>query len=341
MAAKKEGLNYQDIVQDVRAGNFLPVYCLMGDEDYYIDRLSEYILDKALNLEDRDFNYDLLYGADVRANDIINIARQFPMMADRRVVVVREFQSVGDKDTLVSYVRNPNPQTVLILCHKHGILDGRRSLAQEIKKSGVLFESKRLYENQLPSFVNSYMRRNEKSLEPVAVQMLCEHVGSDLSRLAAEMDKLILAVPMGESRVGADLVEQQTGLSKNFNNFELQNALAIKDIFKANQIVNYFDGNPKSFSLQATLSSLFSFFSDVMLAYYSPMQTDDGIAAWVGKSAWAARQALIPARRNYSGIKVVQIIDQIREIDGKSKGVGGCRTSPGDLLRELVFFILH
>lgn len=341
MAAKNEGPSYQDIVRDVRGGKIAPVYCFMGEEDYYIDKLSDFVLEQVLKPEDRDFNYDLLYGAETRANDIINIARQFPMMADRRVVMVREFQSLTDKEALAAYIKNPNPTTVLILCHKHGVLDKRRTLGQEIKKVGVLFESKRLYENQLPGFVNSYMQRNEKTIEPNAVQMLCEHVGSDLTRLSAEMDKLLLAVPLGENRVGVELVEQQTGISKDFNNFELQNALGNKDAYKANQIVNYFDSNPRGFALPATLSVLFNFFTEVMLAFYAPDQSDDGIANFVGKNPWVARQALIPARRNYSGRKVVEILDQIRKTDGKSKGVGGCKTSHGDLLRELIFLILH
>ena len=330
-----------DIVRDVQAGKFSPVYCFMGDEDYYIDNLSQYIADRALKPEERDFNYDLLYGAETRANDIIAIARQFPMMADRRVVLVREFQALADKETLAAYVKNPNPTTILILCHKHGKLDARRALAQEIKRQGVLFESKRLYDRELPGFVTKYMQRKQKAIEPAAVQMLCDHVGSDLSRLVAEMDKLLMALPQGETRVGAALVEELTGMSKDFNSFELQNALAVRDVYKANQIVKYFDTNPRSFALQPTLASLFNFFSDVLLAYFATPQTDDSIAQYLGKSTWAARQAVIPARKNYSGKKVMDIISEIRKTDGKSKGVGGCKTTPGDLLKELVFFILH
>lgn len=339
--AKSEGPNYKDIVRDVQAGKYSPVYCFMGDEDYYIDNLSQYIADRALKPEERDFNYDLLYGAETRANDIIAIARQFPMMADRRVVLVREFQALADKEALSAYVKNPNPTTILILCHKHGKLDARRALAQEIKRQGVLFESKRLYDRELPGFITKYMERKQKTIEPAAVQMLCDHVGSDLSRLVAEMDKLLMALPQGETRVGASLVEELTGVSKDFNSFELQNALAVRDVYKANQIVKYFDTNPRSFALQPTLASLFNFFSDVLLAYFATPQTDDSIAQYLGKSTWVARQALIPARRNYSGKKVMDIISEIRKTDGKSKGVGGCKTTPGDLLKELVFFILH
>ena len=339
--AKSEGPTYMDIVRDVQAGNFMPVYLLMGDEDYYIDMLSQFIAEQALKPEERDWNYDIMYGAETRGNDVINIARQYPMMADRRVVLVREFQSLQDKETLTAYVKSPNPSTILILCHKHGKLDGRRALGGEIKKQGVVFESKRLYDRELPGFVTAYMQRKGKAIEDAAVQMLCDHVGSDLSRLAAEMDKLLMALPEGETRVGASLVEELTGVSKDFNNYELQSALALRDVYKANQIVKYFDSNPRSFALPVTLSSLFNLFSEALLGFFAPNQTDDGIAQYLGKTTWVARQAVIPARRNYSGKKVMDILSEIRQTDAKSKGVGGCKTSPGDLLKELVFFILH
>ena len=340
--AKEAGLTYKDIVNDVRAGKFAPIYLLMGDEDYYIDQISQYILDQALQTEERDFNFDLLYGAETRGSDVISIARQFPMMAERRVVMVREFQALQDKDTLTAYAKNPNPSTILILCHKHGKLDGRRTLGTEIKKNGgVVYESKRLYERELLPFVVNYVQRKGKTIDPAATQMLCDHIGSDLSRLAVEIDKLLMALPQNENRVGASLVEELTGMSKDYNYYELQNALALRDVYKANQIVKYFDSNPRSFALPVAIASLFNLFSDVLLAYFSPNQSDDGIAQYLGRSTWQARQAIIPARRNYSGNKIVNIISEISQTDAKSKGVGGAKYSPGDLLKELVFFILH
>ncbi len=341
MAAKDSGPKYTDILKDVDAGKFLPVYLLMGEEGYYIDKVSQYIADKALKPEERDFNLDIIYGAEARGNDIINIARQYPMMAERRVVLVREFQSLQDKDTLTDYVKNLNPSTILILCYKNGRMDARRTLCAEIKKNGIVFDSKRLYDNELPGFVNAYMNRKKKEIEPAANQMLCDHVGSDLSRLVAEMDKLLMALPQNEIRVGASLVEELTGMSKDFNNFELQNALGNRDTLKANQIVKYFDSNPRSFALQPTLAALFNFFSDVLMAYFAPSSSDEDIAKFLGKSTWVCRQAIIPARRSYSGAKVMSIISEIRKTDAKSKGVGGNRSTPGDLLKELIFFILH
>ncbi len=339
--AKTTGTTHLDIMQQVKQGNYAPVYLLHGDEDYYIDKVSQFILDNSLRPEERDFNFDLRYGADARANDIINIARQFPMMADRRVVMVREFQSLQNKDVLVSYVQNPMPSTILILCHKHGTMDGRKGLVAEIKKYGVVMESKHVYDNMLPSFVTQYAQEQKLNIEQQAIQMLCEHVGSDLTRMTSEIDKLRIALPEGQNAITATLVEEQTGISKEYNNIELQNALAKKDVLKANRIVNYFYTNPKNFALPLTLSSLFAFFSDVMLAYYAPEQSLYGIAQWLGKPEWMIRNGIWDARQNYSGRKVVGILSQIRQTDAKSKGVGGVKTPSGELLQELIFYILH
>lgn len=341
--AKTTGPTYEDIAREVKAGQLKPIYYLMGEEDFYIDRLSQLILDQVLAPEERDFNLDILYGGETSANQVIQFAQGMPMMASHRVVLLREAQQMDDRDRerLASYAQHVCPTTILVVCHKHGKLDARRQLAQEVKRVGVLFESKKLYDSQLPGFVTGYLKQHRMDAEPAAVQMLCEFVGSDLSRLSSEMDKLLLATPAGQTRVTALLVEEQTGMSKDFNSFELQRALALRDVVKANRIVNYFNSNPRSFALPATLTTLFGFFSDVMLSYYAPERSENGIASWIGKSPWQIRDGVLPAMQRYSGNKVIQILSEIRRTDAKSKGVGGCRTAPGDLLRELIFFILH
>ena len=340
-APKQAGPSYEEIVRNVRAGNLSPIYYLMGDEDYYIDHISDFIVKTVLREEERDFNLDVLYGAETTANQVIQFAQGLPMMAEHRVVLVREAQALNDREQLASYLAHYNPSTVLIVCHKHGKLDARRELAKEVKRVGVLFESKRLSDYQLPGFVTSYFKRKGADCEPTAAQMLSEHVGSDLNRLSSEMDKLLLAMPAGSLRVTPSLVEELTGMSKDYNNFELQNALAARDVLKVNQIVKYFNTNPRSFALQPTLASLFGFFADLMQSYYAPASDEISVANWLGKSTWQVRQAIMPARKNYKAVKVMNILSAIRQTDGKSKGVGGCRTAPGDLLTELVFFILH
>lgn len=341
MAVKQTGPSYEEIIRDVKAGNYAPIYYLMGDEDYYIDRLSDYIMNSVLRPDERDFNLDLLYGNDVTANQVIQYAQGLPMMAEHRVVMVREAQNMSDREQLAPYLAHYNPSTILIMCHKHGKLDARRELAKEVKRVGVLFESKRLADYQLPAFITSYFKRQSLDCDPAAAQMLAEHVGSDLNRLASEMDKLLLAVPQGTNRVVPAMVEEQTGVSKDYNNFELQNALAARDVLKANRIVKYFNSNPRSFALPSTLASLFGFFSDLMLAHYAPSKDEQTVATHLGKSTWQVRQAIMPGLHNYGARKVMDILAEIRKVDGKSKGVGGCRTAPGDLLCELVFFILH
>ena len=339
MAAR--GTTYEDILRDVKAQKIAPVYYLMGEEDYYIDKLSDAIVDAVLSKDERDFNLDILYGAEADADKVIELAHAYPMMAERRVVLVREAQAMRSLDGLEAYLNHLTPTTVLIFCHKHGKLDMRKAVSKAMMQVGVVFESKRLYDNQVPPFISQYFRQHGADIEPKAVQMLAGHVGADLSRLTTEMGKLLLALPEGSRVVEAALVEELTGMSKDFNDFELLAALAGRNIFRANQIVKYYQGNPRSFAIVRTLTNLFTFFSDVMLAYYAPDKTDAGIAAWLGKSEWKVRQDVGPARRNYSGVKVMQILGEIRKTDAWSKGVEGCRTPHEELLQDLIFFILH
>lgn len=338
MAAK--GITYDDILRDLKAKKVAPVYYLMGDEDYFIDKLSDAIVEAVLTEDEKDFNLDILYGAEAEMDKVIELAHAYPMMAEKRVVLVREAQAMHSIEGLETYLAHLTPTTVLVFCHKHGKIDARKAAAKAIQQVGVLYESKRLYDNQVASFISQYLHKHNVDIEPQAIQMLASHVGSDLSRLTTEMDKLLLALNGGRV-VGASLVEEQTGVSKDFNDFELQSALAQRNIFRANQIVKYYQGNPRSFFITRTLTNLFTFFSDVMLAFYAPEKNDAGIAAWLGKPEWKIRMDIGPARRNYSGVKVMQILSEIRKTDAQSKGVGGVRTPHEELLQDLIFFILH
>ena len=338
MAAK--GITYDDILRDLKAKKVAPVYYLMGDEDYFIDKLSDAIVEAVLTEDEKDFNLDILYGAEAEMDKVIELAHAYPMMAEKRVVLVREAQAMRSIEGLETYLAHLTPTTVLVFCHKHGKLDTRKAAAKAIQQVGVIYESKRLYDNQVASFISQYLHKHNVDIEPQAIQMLASHVGSDLSRITTEMDKLLLALNGGRV-VGASLVEEQTGVSKDFNDFELQSALAQRNIFRANQIVKYYQGNPRSFFITRTLTNLFTFFSDVMLAFYAPEKNDAGIAAWLGKPEWKIRMDIGPARRNYSGVKVMQILSEIRKTDAQSKGVGGIRTPHEELLQDLIFFILH
>lgn len=339
--AAKAGITFDTVAHDVKAGKISPLYCLMGDEPFYIDRLESIITQKVMPESNRDFDMELLYGSDVDGMRVADSCRQFPMLGEKRLVIVREAQQMrAGQDALAAYCQNPMDTTVLVLCHKSGKMDTRKALGKAISANGVIFESKRVYDSALPSFIKGYLKDKGKEIDEKAVQMLVEHVGADLTRMSSELDKLTIAIPE-ESRVTSAIVEDQTGMSKDFNNYELLGALAEKSKSQAAQIVKYYNNNPRSFALPATLSLMFAFYADLMQAYYSPDKSENGIAEWLGMPNWKVRREIMPAIRNYSGRRVMNILSMIRETDAKGKGVGGCRTAPGELLLELVFAILE
>lgn len=332
---------YEELVRNLKNRTYAPVYFLMGEEDYYIDRISDYILDTVLTETEKEFNQTVLFGMDTDINTVINAARRYPMMSEHQVVVVKEAQNLKNLENLTYYLQKPMPSTILVLCYKHGVLDRRKKIVAEIVKNGVLFESKKLKDSQLPGFISTYLKRKKVEIEPKASEMMAEFVGTDLSRMTGELDKLIITLPEGQKRITPEQIEKNIGISKDFNNFELRNALIEKDVLKANMIVKYFDENPKNNPLQMTLAVLFNFFSNLMLAYYAPQKTDQGIATQLGlRSAWQAKDYM-NAMQRYTGVKVMQIINAIRNCDAKSKGVGNTSATNGELLRELVYFILH
>ena len=332
---------YEAIARDLKNRIYKPVYYLMGEESYYIDKISEYIAQTVLTDEEKEFNLTVVYGSDTDVATVINAAKRYPMMAERQVVIVKEAQQLKNIEELVYYVQKPLQSTILVLCHKNGTIDRRKKLAAEVEKVGVLFESKKLKETQLPGFITSYLKRKSVDIEPKASEMMAEFVGADLNRMAGELDKLVITLPQGVTRVSPEQIELNIGISKDYNNYELRSALVVKDVLKANKIIKYFEENPKTNPIQMTLSVLFGFFSNLMLAYYAPEKTEQGIAAQLGlRSPWQAREYIM-AMRQYSGVKVMQIIGEIRYCDARSKGVGNSSLSDGDLLRELIYVILH
>ena len=337
----KQEYTYEGIIRELQAKQYRPVYYLMGDEAFYIDKIADYIIDNVLNDTEKEFNQTILYGADVDAATIINAAKRYPMMSEYQVIVVKEAQAVHNMEELVFYLQKPLQSTILVLCHKHGSLDKRKKLAAEIEKVGVLYESKKLKEAQLPAFIAAYIKQKGFDIDQKATAMLAEFVGTDLSRLVGEMEKLIITSSKNSTKITPEQIEKNIGISKDYNNFELRSALVEKDVLKANKIVKYFEENPKTNPIQMALSLLFGFYSNLMMAYYAPEKSEQGIAAFLGlKSPWQAREYMA-AMRKYSGIKTMQIISEIRTTDAKSKGVENSSLSDGDLLRELVFKILH
>ena len=339
--AKQQEVKLEDLIRDIRNKNYHVVYYLMGDESYYIDKVADYMADTILTPEEREFNQTIFYGADVTIETVINAAKRFPMMSEHQLIIVKEAQNLKNLEKLSYYLQKPQKSTILVFCHKNGSLDRRKKITLEIEKVGIIYESKRLKESQLPTFIVNYLRRKKIAIEPNACELLANFVGADLCRLSGELDKLVLTLPQGHNRITAEQIEKNVGISKDFNNFELKNALIERNVFKANQIIQYFEQNPKNNPLQKTLPLLFNFFSNLMLAYYAPQKTESGIAAQLElKNQWQAKEYLT-AMQNYSGVKVMHIIEAIRQCDAKSKGVCNPSIGNGDLLKELIFKILH
>ena len=334
---------FEGIMADLKAGNFVPVYYLMGDEPYYIDKIADYIAEHALQPEDRDFNQTVMFGSDVNAAQVADLARRYPMMAERQVVIVKEAQNIKQTDQLEKYFKQPMPSTILVMCHKNGTIDGRkREYMKAIKQAGVLFESKKMRDRDLLPFIERYLQSREVSIDPKSTQMIADAIGADLSRLTSELDKVVLSLPAESRRVTPQVVEDQIGVSKEFNAFELRDAIVNRNVYQANQIIQYFDENPKAGSIYAFLPMLFNFFQNLIIAFYSPNRTSqEGVAEWLElRSPWAAKDYMT-GMRNFSAMKVMQIIDKIREIDAKSKGLDNPNTPPGELMKELIFYILH
>ncbi len=337
----KQEMSCDDILKELRAKQYRPIYYLMGEESYYIDLISDYIMENVLSETEKEFNLTVVYGADIDVASIINAAKRYPMMSEYQVVIVKEAQAVRNMEELSYYLQKPLLSTILVICHKHGTLDRRKKLAAEVEKVGILFEAKKIKDAQLPGFISTYMKRKGIDIDPKATAMLADFVGSDLSRLSGELEKLIITLPPTQKRITPEQVEKNIGISKDYNNFELRSALIEKDVLKANKIIKYFEENPKTNPLQMTLSLLFSFYSNLMLAYYAPDKSEQGVASMLGlKTPWQARD-YVAAMRKYSGVKTMQIIGEIRYADAKSKGVNNVSMTDRDILRELVFKILH
>jgi len=336
-------VTYDSIMKDLQERKFRPVYYLMGDESYYIDKISNWIAENVLQPEERDFNQTVLFGSDVNASQIVDAAKRYPMMSEYQVLIVKEAQNVKNTEPLEKYFKAPMPTTILVLCHKNGSIDGRkREYVKAIQQAGVLFESKKLRDRDLPSFIEAYLKAREASIDPKSTQIIADSIGADLSRLTSELDKVLLSLPADNRRVTPQVVEDQIGVSKDFNSYELRDAIVNRNIFKANQIIKYFDENPKAGNIYSFLPMLFNYFQNLMIAYYCPQKgSQEALAQWLDlKSPWGARDYMT-GMRNYSGMKVLQIISKIREIDAKSKGLDNPNTPAGELMKELIFFTFH
>ena len=328
------------IVTDIKNGHIKPIYFLMGDEPYYIDKITDFIESTILSEEEKGFNQVVLYGRDVSIDDIISNAKRYPMMAERQVVIVKEAQDLSRNiEDLVSYVENPQPSTVLVICYKYKTLDKRKKLSKTVAKNGLLFESKKLYDNQIGEWIRRVLAGKNYKIEPKATVILGEFLGTDLSKISNELNKLMIILPKG-STITASHIEENIGISKDFNNFELRKAVGEKQIVKANQIIQYFGRNPKSNPLVVTISLLNSFFTQLLIFHGLSDKSKTNVSKALRINPYFVRDYQ-SAARNYPMRKVSNIISLLREADIKSKGVGAQNLPPEDILKELLFKIMH
>ena len=333
-------MDYSQIITDLKNKKYSPVYFFEGEEPFFMDRISDFILENVLTEDEKGFNQTILYGKDLSLDSIMTAAKRFPMMAERQVVVIREAQNIKNIEDLAHYVEKPMRSTILVFNYKYKTIDKRKKLYKALQKNGVYLESKPLYENQVPAWISKYLKEKNLGIDPRAAQMITDFVGSDLQRIVNELEKVTISLVPGTSIMPED-VEKNIGISKEFNTFELQNALGNKDILKSNRIINYFIDNEKLHPLTVIIGMLVTYFRKLLI-YHSIENKNDrtAVAQKLGVNPFFIND-YVSAARNYSLDKAVLIISMMREYDLRSKGARGGSTSNGDLLKELVFKILH
>ena len=335
----------ETVLKDLKQNKYAPVYFLDGDEPYYIDLIANYIEQHALNEADKGFNQIVMYGKDAQVNQVVSNARRFPMMAERQVVLVKEAQELQDlgkadaQKLLESYVQNPLPSTILVLCHKHKNFDKRKALYKAFGKNGVVISTKKLYDNQVPNWIEQYVKGEGHDISPKAVQMLNEYIGNNLERLVNEIKKILINFE-GTVTIDDGHVQKYVGVSKEYNVFELQKAISFKDVVKANTIITYFAANPKDHPIIPMIALLYGYFSKLLIVHHSKDKSDKGIAAQLKINPYFVKE-YIAASRNYSLGKVVNVIHYLRQADLQSKGVDSGSATGGEIMKELIFKILH
>lgn len=328
------------LVSDIKNRNLKPIYFLMGEEPYYIDKVSDFIQETILSEEERGFNQMVLYGRDVSVDDIIANAKRFPMMAEYQVIIVKEAQDLSRTiENLAAYAAQPQPTTILVLNYKYKTLDKRKTLYKTLKKAGVVFESKKLYDNQVPKWISRVLAGQNYSITPKASQMLTEFLGTDLSKISNELDKLKIVLPEG-TQITPELIEKNIGISKDYNNFELHKAIGYRDVLKAHKIVKYFGDNPKDNPMVVTVGFLHTYFSKLLYLHGLKDKSPRNVASALKISPYFTEEYIVAAR-NYPMRKVSGIIAMLREFDVKSKGVGANAVPQRDLLKEMIVKVMN
>lgn len=351
--------SFKEIERDLHNRIYAPVYLLQGEEPYYIDKLSDFIEREVLDEMGKEFNQTIMYGKDTQLMNLVSTAKRYPMMSNYQVVILKEAQEMRELvlsnrtkedepeeekggseaiGALLKYVNQPLTSTILVLCFKYKNLDKRTKLFKAIEKNGVIFDSAKKKEGELQGWIERYIAEKKQLIEPRAVALMSEHIGNDLSRIANECDKLIISLKPGET-INSTHIEQQIGISKEFNVFELQHAIGRKDIAAAMRIVNYFNANPRANPLPLIMANLYGYFSKILAFHALPEKSKSAFAALKINIYFFDQYAL--AARNYPLPKLFSIIDLLRECDVKSKGVESGSAGHDELFRELIYKILH
>ena len=334
--------SYSLVRSEILKKSFKPIYLFMGNESFFIDDLTNMMDKMILSETERDFNQSVFYGEDADVRTIISTCQRYPMMSDYQVVIVKEAQRLNNFELLEHYAKKPLKSTILIINYKHGTVDGRRTIVKAIDKVGVIFESKRLYENKIPAFITSYYRDRGFQIDAKSTQMLVDYIGNDLSKLVQELEKLQVVLSGKQPRITAEIIEENIGISKDYNNFELIKAIANKDRAKAFRIVEYFDKNQKNNPLIMTLNAFIYYFNNLVECFWLPNRSEQGVMKALNFRSTFMTQDYMAGLRNYNVNEVLEIISQLRIFDAKSKGLDNPPlTTNGELLRELVARMMH
>lgn len=338
--AKQSGISFDQVMTDLRRKDFKPLYFLMGDEAYYIDVITDFIQNNVLDEMQREFDLTVVYGKDTDMNSIVNAAKRYPMMSPKQVLIVKEAQNIKDWDNLEFYLKMPQSTTIVVFAYKYGTPDKRKKWYLEIQKKAVLFESVKLRDYEMSPWISRYVKSKNLTIDDKSLNILVEFLGTDLSKVANEIDKLAIILKDKEQRITPEIIEKNIGISKDFNVFELQAALINQDVLKANRIVKYFGENKKANPIQMVLAQMFSFFANLMIFHYLSDKSQGNVAVELKINPYFVKE-YERAARVFNQRKTLNIIAWIRETDARSKGIESNNIDDGELLKELIYKIIH
>ncbi len=335
-------MTYTQIIADLKKKQYQPIYFLHGNESFFIDAIADYIEANVLTEGEKAFNQSILYGKEVDFKQVMDAAMRFPMMASHQVVILKEAQEMRTLKQLEAYIKRPSPTTILVICHKHKRFDARTKFGKAIKKHALIFESKKLYDNQLPDWIRQFLKEKGFSIQPAATTLIAEYLGTSLAKVANELEKLTINLQQG-TKITAKHIQDNIGISKDYNVFELQKALGQKDTTKANRIVQYFSSNPRKYPMVMMVGSLYNYFSKIYVLHFMKNASENELLKGLKLRSGFFLREYRQTARNYNLYQTEKIIGLLREYDLKSKGVGFNTTSmpEGELMKELVWRILN